>query len=123
MKNPFSYALFFLMSWTIAAGSYAQDTYRMPPPDVAALVDAPSTPGLVLSPDRSLMPFGFQAEPRNIWEAPDTYITVSPFFFAHQIKAPILFIHGEADNNTGTFPIQSERMYQAVRGVGNHRMA
>jgi dipeptidyl aminopeptidase/acylaminoacyl peptidase len=68
--------------------------------------------------NRSLTPFGFQAEPRNIWEAPDTYITMSPFFFAHQIKAPILFIHGEADNNTGTFPIQSERMYQAVRGVG-----
>ena len=68
--------------------------------------------------NRSLTPFGFQAEPRNIWEAPDTYITMSPFFFAHQISAPILFIHGEADNNTGTFPIQSERMYQAVRGVG-----
>ncbi|MDP2284617.1 MAG: prolyl oligopeptidase family serine peptidase [Pseudohongiella sp.] len=68
--------------------------------------------------NRSLTPFGFQAEPRNIWEAQDTYITMSPFFFAHQIKAPILFIHGEADNNTGTFPIQSERMYQAVRGVG-----
>ncbi|MDO9478544.1 MAG: S9 family peptidase, partial [Pseudohongiella sp.] len=55
MKNPFSSALIFLMTWTIAAGSYAQDTYRMPPPEVAALVDAPSTPGLVLSPDRSLM--------------------------------------------------------------------
>lgn len=68
--------------------------------------------------NRSLTPFGFQAEPRSIWEAQDTYITMSPFFFAHQIKAPILFIHGEADNNTGTFPIQSERMYQAVRGVG-----
>lgn len=68
--------------------------------------------------NRSLTPFGFQAEPRSIWEARDTYVTMSPFFFAHQIKAPILFIHGEADNNTGTFPIQSERMYQAVRGVG-----
>ncbi len=68
--------------------------------------------------NRSLTPFGFQAEPRSIWEARDTYITMSPFYFAHQIKAPILFIHGEADNNTGTFPIQSERMYQAVRGVG-----
>lgn len=68
--------------------------------------------------NRSLTPFGFQAEPRSIWEARDTYITMSPFFFAHQIKTPILFIHGEADNNSGTFPIQSERMFQAVRGVG-----
>lgn len=68
--------------------------------------------------NRSLTPFGFQAEPRSIWEARDTYITMSPFFYADKIKAPILFIHGEADNNSGTFPIQSERMYQAVRGNG-----
>jgi dipeptidyl aminopeptidase/acylaminoacyl peptidase len=68
--------------------------------------------------NRSLTPFGFQAEPRTIWEAQDTYITMSPFFYAHQIKTPILFIHGEADNNSGTFPIQSERMFQAVRGNG-----
>lgn len=68
--------------------------------------------------NRSLTPFGFQAEPRSIWEARDTYITMSPFFYADRIKTPILFIHGEADNNSGTFPIQSERMYQAVRGNG-----
>jgi dipeptidyl aminopeptidase/acylaminoacyl peptidase len=68
--------------------------------------------------NRSLTPFGFQAEPRSIWEAQDTYITMSPFFHAEKIKTPILFIHGEADNNSGTFPIQSERMFQAVRGNG-----
>ena len=68
--------------------------------------------------NRSLTPFGFQAEPRSIWEARDTYINMSPFFFAHQIKTPILFIHGEADNNSGTFPIQSDRMFQAVKGNG-----
>lgn len=68
--------------------------------------------------NRSLTPFGFQAEPRDIWQATDTYITMSPFFFAHQLKTPILFIHGEADNNSGTFPIQSERMYQAIKGNG-----
>jgi dipeptidyl aminopeptidase/acylaminoacyl peptidase len=68
--------------------------------------------------NRSLTPFGFQAEPRDLWEATDTYITLSPFFFADQLKTPILFIHGEADNNTGTFPIQSERMFQAVKGTG-----
>lgn len=68
--------------------------------------------------NRSLTPFGFQAEPRSIWEARDTYIEMSPFFFAHQIKTPILFIHGEADNNSGTFPVQSERMFAAVKGNG-----
>ena len=68
--------------------------------------------------NRSLTPFGFQAEPRNIWEAQDIYIMMSPFFHAHQLKTPILFIHGEADNNSGTFPIQSERMFAAVRGTG-----
>ncbi len=68
--------------------------------------------------NRTLTPFGFQSERRTLWEAPDLYIKVSPFMVAHKINEPILFIHGEADNNTGTFPIQSERMYQAVRGHG-----
>jgi dipeptidyl aminopeptidase/acylaminoacyl peptidase len=43
---------------------------------------------------------------------------MSPFLAADKIKRPLLLIHGEADNNSGTFPIQSERMYQAVRGTG-----
>lgn len=68
--------------------------------------------------NRTLTPFGFQSERRTLWEAPDLYIKVSPFMVAHKINEPILFIHGEADDNTGTFPIQSERMYQAVRGHG-----
>lgn len=68
--------------------------------------------------NRTLTPFGFQSERRTIWEAPDLYIKVSPFMVAHKINEPILFIHGEADDNSGTFPIQSERMYQAVRGNG-----
>jgi dipeptidyl aminopeptidase/acylaminoacyl peptidase len=68
--------------------------------------------------NRTLTPFGFQSERRILWEAPETYIKVSPFMQAHKIKEPILLIHGEADNNTGTFPIQSERMYQAIRGTG-----
>jgi dipeptidyl aminopeptidase/acylaminoacyl peptidase len=66
--------------------------------------------------NRTLTPFGFQSERRTLWEAPETYIKVSPFMQAHRIKEPILLIHGEADNNTGTFPIQSERLYQAIRG-------
>ncbi|HEV7902935.1 MAG TPA: prolyl oligopeptidase family serine peptidase, partial [Pyrinomonadaceae bacterium] len=68
--------------------------------------------------NRTLTPFGFQSERRILWEAPEMYIKVSPFMNAHKIKEPVLLIHGEADNNTGTFPIQSERMYQAIRGTG-----
>ena len=68
--------------------------------------------------NRTLTPFGFQSERRTFWEAPEIYGTMSPFMSAHKLKTPILFIHGEADNNQGTFPIQSERMYQAVRGNG-----
>ncbi len=68
--------------------------------------------------NRTLTPFGFQSERRTFWEARDTYLTMSPFLFADKIKAPILLIHGEADNNSGTFPIQSERMFQAIRGNG-----
>ena len=68
--------------------------------------------------NRTLTPFGFQSERRILWEAPELYLKVSPFLYANKIKAPILLIHGEADNNTGTFPIQSERMYAAIRGTG-----
>jgi dipeptidyl aminopeptidase/acylaminoacyl peptidase len=68
--------------------------------------------------NRTLTPFGFQSERRPLWEAKDVYGKISPFMFADQIKTPILFIHGENDNNAGTFPIQSQRMFQAVKGNG-----
>jgi dipeptidyl aminopeptidase/acylaminoacyl peptidase len=68
--------------------------------------------------NRSLTPFGFQSERRTFWEAPDVYTKMSPFWFADKIKTPVLLIHGEADDNTGTFPIQSERLYSAIRGNG-----
>ena len=68
--------------------------------------------------NRTLTPFGFQSERRTFWEAPDMYMKVSPFAFADKVKSPILLIHGEADDNSGTFPIQSERMYQALKGNG-----
>ncbi len=70
--------------------------------------------------NRTLTPFGFQSERRTFWEAPDLYMKVSPFVHAHKINEPLLLIHGEADNNSGTFPIQSERMYQAIRGNGGN---
>ena len=68
--------------------------------------------------NRSLTPDGFQAERRSIWEAPQTYIEMSPFFTADQIDAPLLLYHGGDDNNTGTFPIQSRRMISALTILG-----
>ncbi len=68
--------------------------------------------------NRTLTPFGFQAEERNFWQARDTYMTMSPFNHADRIKDPILMIHGEDDNNSGTFPMQSERMFAAIKGLG-----
>jgi dipeptidyl aminopeptidase/acylaminoacyl peptidase len=68
--------------------------------------------------NRTLTPFGFQGEERSYWQAPELYEQMSPFTFANQIKTPILLIHGMADNNTGTFPIQSERMFAALKGNG-----
>lgn len=68
--------------------------------------------------NRTLTPFGFQREERTLWEAPEVYSTMSPFMHADKIDAPILLIHGADDNNSGTFPMQSERFYNALRGHG-----
>jgi len=68
--------------------------------------------------NRSLTPFGFQSERRSFWEAKDIYANVSPFNFADKIKAPLLMIHGDADNNPGTHTVQSERLFQAIKGNG-----
>lgn len=68
--------------------------------------------------NRTLTPFGFQAEERNYWQAQDVYQKMAPFNYADKIKDPILFIHGVDDNNSGTFPLQSERMFAAVKGLG-----
>jgi len=68
--------------------------------------------------NRTLTPFGFQSERRTLWEDPEIYFKVSPFMHAHKINEPILLIHGEADNNSGTFPIQSRRLYHALKGHG-----
>ena len=68
--------------------------------------------------NRTLTPFGFQSERRTLWEAPQIYAALSPFHQAHKINEPILLIHGDKDSNSGTFPIQSERLYQAIQGHG-----
>jgi dipeptidyl aminopeptidase/acylaminoacyl peptidase len=68
--------------------------------------------------NRTLTPFGFQAEERSYWEAQEIYLKMSPFNFADKIKTPILLIHGDADNNPGTFTLQSERLFQAIKGNG-----
>ena len=68
--------------------------------------------------NRTLTPFGFQNERRTVWEAPNVYLGMSPFMYAHQIDAPMLILHGEDDANPGTFPVQSERMFHAMKGQG-----
>ncbi|MFB0564517.1 MAG: prolyl oligopeptidase family serine peptidase [Candidatus Aminicenantaceae bacterium] len=68
--------------------------------------------------NRTLTPFGFQNERRTLWEAPEVYFRVSPFMHAHKINEPILLIHGEADNNSGTYPLQSRRLFHALKGYG-----
>ena len=68
--------------------------------------------------NRTLTPFGFQSERRTLWEAPDSYARISPFFHADKINEPMLMIHGRKDSNSGTYPIQSERMYHAIKGNG-----
>ena len=68
--------------------------------------------------NRTLTPFGFQNERRTFWDVPDLYAKMSPFWYAQQIKDPILLMHGEADDNTGTYPINSERLFAAIKGLG-----
>ena len=68
--------------------------------------------------NRTLTPFGFQSEERTIWQAPEVYAAMSPFNHADKVKDPLLLLHGEADNNPGTFPIPSERFYNALKGHG-----
>lgn len=68
--------------------------------------------------NRTLTPFGFQSEQRNYWEATEIYNTMSPFMHAEKMKTPLLLVHGEADNNPGTFTLQTERYFQALKGLG-----
>ncbi len=68
--------------------------------------------------NRTLTPFGFQSEERTYWQSPEVYYKMSPFSYAHQMKTPLLLIHGIDDNNSGTFTMQSERYYDALRGQG-----
>ena len=68
--------------------------------------------------NKTLTPFGFQNERRSVWEATDVYLKVSPFFYAHKLKTPILIMHGTEDANPGTTPLQSTKLYEAVRGNG-----
>ena len=68
--------------------------------------------------NRTLTPFGFQSEERNYWESPEIYNTMSPFMHAEKMDQPLLLVHGEADNNSGTYPMQSERYFNALKGLG-----
>ena len=68
--------------------------------------------------NRTLTPFGFQSEQRSYWEAPEIYYNMSPFMHADKMKTPLLLTHGEADNNSGTYPMQSIRYFNALKGLG-----
>jgi dipeptidyl aminopeptidase/acylaminoacyl peptidase len=68
--------------------------------------------------NKTLTPFGFQNERRSVWEAPDVYLKVSPFFFADKLKTPLLIVHGTDDANPGTTPLQANKLYEAIRGNG-----
>ncbi len=68
--------------------------------------------------NRTLTPFGFQREERSYWDAPEIYYNMSPFMHADKMKTPLLLTHGEADNNSGTYPLQSERYFNALKGLG-----
>jgi dipeptidyl aminopeptidase/acylaminoacyl peptidase len=68
--------------------------------------------------NRTLTPFGFQSEQRNFWDAPELYMTMSPFMSADRMKTPMLLVHGAADNNPGTFTLQTERYFQALKNLG-----
>ena len=68
--------------------------------------------------NKTLTPFGFQNERRSVWEAPDVYLKVSPFFFADKLKTPLLIVHGAEDANPGTTPLQANKLYEAIRGNG-----
>jgi hypothetical protein len=73
--------------------------------------------------NRTLTPFGFQAEERSVWEAPEIYFAMSPFMHADKVNEPILLIHGQLDNNSGTFPMQSERFFAALKKVTERLLA
>jgi dipeptidyl aminopeptidase/acylaminoacyl peptidase len=68
--------------------------------------------------NRTLTPFGFQNEERTYWEAPEIYAAMSPFAHAHRLDEPLLLVHGADDNNPGTFPLQSQRLFVALKGHG-----
>ena len=68
--------------------------------------------------NRTLTPFGFQSEERSYWEAPNVYYSMSPFMHANKMKTPLLLVHGEEDNNSGTYPLQSVRYFNALKGLG-----
>jgi len=68
--------------------------------------------------NRTLTPFGYQSERRTLWEAPETYVRVSPLVHAEKIREPLLLVHGEVDDNSGTFPMQSQRLFHALKGNG-----
>ena len=108
-------SLVFLFTLTTAHAQNAT-AYQTPPKPLADLVTVPPTPGVSVTAKGDVLLILEQE--RTYWQAPEVYNSMSPFMNADKMKSPLLLIHGEADNNTGTFPIQSERYYNALKGFG-----
>lgn len=68
--------------------------------------------------NRTLTPLDFQSERRTFWEAKDTYLAMSPLLFANNMSGALLMYHGLGDQNVGTDPINSPRLFQALNGLG-----
>jgi len=97
--------------WAILLGLVISNTVGVPEVFRAGVATSGSY-------NKTLTPFGFQSERRSVWAATDVYLKVSPFFYADKLKTPLLIVHGEEDANPGTTPLQSVRLYEAIRGNG-----
>ncbi|HEY3933752.1 MAG TPA: prolyl oligopeptidase family serine peptidase [Gemmatimonadales bacterium] len=68
--------------------------------------------------NRTLTPTGFQNERRDLWQGRETYLDMSPFLYADHLNGALLMYHSEEDQNVGTAPINSIRMFQALQSLG-----
>jgi dipeptidyl aminopeptidase/acylaminoacyl peptidase len=68
--------------------------------------------------NRTLTPNSFQSERRDLWEARETYLAMSPILYADRLTGALLLYHGIEDQNVGTDPINSVRLFHALQGMG-----
>ncbi|MDE2784781.1 MAG: prolyl oligopeptidase family serine peptidase [Gemmatimonadota bacterium] len=68
--------------------------------------------------NRTFTPLGFQREPRYFWDAREVYLGMSPFVYANNLTGAVLLYHGMHDQNVGTAPDHSPRLFHALNGLG-----